>query len=60
MRVRKLPVEVDARQAMSVEFIDTPEGIMKAKPGDWIVTGIAGERYPVKPEIFLKTYEVIG
>ena len=30
---------------------------MTAMPGDWIVTGIAGEIYPCKPDIFRATYE---
>ena len=33
---------------------------MKASPGDWIVTGVDGERYPVKPDIFDRTYEVLS
>jgi len=36
--------------------IQTLEGWHLVAPGDWIVTGIAGERYPVKPHIFAKTY----
>ena len=27
-------------------------------PGDWIITGVAGEHYPCKPDIFEMTYEV--
>ena len=38
-------------------FIETPEGIMRADEGDYIVRGIAGEFYPVKKEIFERTYE---
>lgn len=38
-------------------FIDTLEGRMQVKDGDWIITGIAGEKYPCKPDIFEKTYE---
>lgn len=26
-------------------------------PGDWIITGTEGERYPCKPEVFAKKYE---
>lgn len=26
-------------------------------PGDWIVTGVQGENYAVKPDIFAATYE---
>ncbi|WNM54500.1 hypothetical protein CoNPh19_CDS0073 [Staphylococcus phage S-CoN_Ph19] len=32
---------------------------MKAEKGDWIITGVNGEKYPVKPDIFEKTYEVL-
>jgi hypothetical protein len=39
--------------------IATLEGVMHAEPGDWIVKGVEGEFYPVKPEIFRKTYEAI-
>lgn len=28
-------------------------------PGDWIVTGVMGEKYPCKPDIFEMTYEAI-
>jgi hypothetical protein len=28
-------------------------------PGDWIITGVKGERYPVKPDIFAATYEPV-
>ena len=27
---------------------------MKAEKGDWIITGVNGEKYPVKPDIFEK------
>jgi hypothetical protein len=38
-------------------WIDTREGGHTVCPGDWIITGIAGEHYPCKPDIFAKTYE---
>jgi hypothetical protein len=37
-------------------YIDTPEGRLTVSPGDWIITGVAGENYPCKPEIFDKLY----
>jgi hypothetical protein len=30
---------------------------MSVAPGDWIITGVQGEHYPCKPEIFAATYE---
>lgn len=38
-------------------FIDTPEGQMRADPGDWIIKGIKGEFYPCKPDIFMALHE---
>jgi hypothetical protein len=37
-------------------YIDTPEGRLTVRPGDWIITGVAGEHYPCKPDIFKKLY----
>jgi hypothetical protein len=39
--------------------VATLEGRMKACPGDWIITGVKGERYPCKPDIFAATYEAV-
>ena len=49
------PIQSDERGAFLV--IPTLEGPMRANQGDWIVTGIKGERYAVKPDIFEATYE---
>ncbi len=38
-------------------WIDTLEGGHKVCPGDWIITGVKGEHYPCKPDIFAETYE---
>ena len=40
-------------------WIDTLEGGHIVCPGDWIVTGIKNERYPVKPSVFALTYEEV-
>jgi len=39
--------------------IHTLEGVMIVSPGDWIITGVQGERYPCKPDIFEATYEAV-
>jgi hypothetical protein len=38
-------------------FIDTLEGRMGVSLGDWVITGVKGEHYPCKPDIFEATYE---
>lgn len=53
-KARKKPVVVEVYQIDKEEYIDTLEGKMKASPGDWIITGIHGEKYPCKPDIFKK------
>lgn len=40
-------------------LIQTLEGTMEARSGDWIVRGVKGELYPCKPDIFAATYESV-
>lgn len=40
-------------------LIATLEGVMIAKPGDWVIRGVQGEFYPCKPDIFEATYEAV-
>ena len=40
-------------------WIDTLEGGHVVCPGDWIITGVKGEKYPCKLDIFDKTYEMV-
>jgi hypothetical protein len=37
----------------------TLEGTMIGNDGDWIIRGVKGEFYPVKPDIFEQTYEAV-
>ena len=39
--------------------IETLEGAHHITWGDWIIQGVEGELYPVKPGIFAKTYELV-
>jgi hypothetical protein len=55
-----------AHWPVGVRFLDndhaeipTLEGIMLARRGDWIITGVRGEKYPCKPDIFAATYEPV-
>lgn len=73
-KYRKKPIIVEAEQwfpqvtnAKAVTAINSPdfaiietlEGNMLVRSGDWIVKGIKGERYPVKDSIFKATYEKV-
>lgn len=39
--------------------IDTLEGRMDCLPGWWVVRGVEGELYPIKPSVFDVTYEAV-
>ena len=60
MQYRKKPIEVESYKTDKEIVIHTLEGDMKASIGDYIITGVNGEKYPCKPDIFEKTYEVVN
>lgn len=73
MKFRKKPVVIEATQwfkhgdhpaviktVYGGAFIETLEGKMNVSAGDWIITGVHGEHYPCKPDIFEKTYELVN
>ena len=39
--------------------IRTLEGWYVVRHGDWVITGIKGERYPCRSDIFEATYEAV-
>ena len=41
-------------------WVRTLEGPLKVTEGDWIVTGIKGEHYLYKPDIFEATYDPVN
>ncbi len=58
-KYRKKPVIIEAYQTDVELDINTLEGVMHASPGDYIITGVQGEKYPCKPDIFEATYEEV-
>lgn len=59
-KYRKKPIVIEAYQTDKEIIIHTLEGDMKASIGDYIITGVNGEQYPCKPDIFEKTYEPVS
>ena len=55
----KRPVPVLAVQVDDDFVIDTLEGTLVGKKGDYLVMGVKGELYPVKKDIFEQTYEPV-
>ncbi|MBQ5857506.1 MAG: hypothetical protein IIW51_00680 [Peptococcaceae bacterium] len=58
-KYRKKPVIIEAYRTDKEVVIHTLEGDLTAQPGDYIITGIAGERYPCRADIFEETYEEV-
>ena len=56
-KFRKKPIVIEATKLTRQVKVETLEGEMIGYPGDWLITGVAGEQYPCKPDIFEMTYE---
>ena len=52
----KTPAHIDGIGNL---YIHTLEGDHRVSIGDFVITGIAGESYPCKPDIFAATYEPV-
>ena len=59
MKYRKKPIVIDAERLTKRREIHTLEGIMIGTVGDWLITGVNGEIYPCKNDIFEKSYEKV-
>ncbi len=58
-KYRKKPLVIEAVQMNGVFVVDTLEGEMRGKKGDYLVYGTHGEQYPVRKDIFEENYEVV-
>ena len=55
--VKKKPIVVHAKQITESFTVETLEGTMKGKAGDYLMQGVNGELYVCDKEIFEKSYE---
>jgi len=49
-----------AQRVQTGEVIETADGPVKARVGDFIIATAESERYPITPAIFLGTYQILG
>ena len=56
---RKKPVVIEAIQITRPMTVETLEGVMSGGVGDWLITGVAGEQYFCKDDIFKATYDPV-
>jgi len=52
-----VPHQLDEGGSNGLGWINTLEGGHIVTPGDWIATGVKGEHWPIKPDIFAASYE---
>ncbi len=57
---RRRPVELVAEPVREQRVIDTWEGPRTAQPGDYVMTGVRGERWPVPGREFERLYDILG
>lgn len=57
---KKTNWELNTLKNINILEISTPEGILEASIGDYIIKGVKGEFYPCKPDIFEMTYELVN
>ena len=58
-KAKKKPIEIKCIQIDEPFQVETMEGTMTGKKGDWLMVGVNGEMYPCDNEIFIKTYDII-
>jgi hypothetical protein len=54
---RKKPIVIKAVEINESFEVNTIEGNMKGKPGDFLIIGVQGELYPCDRQIFIQTYD---
>lgn len=54
-------VQFDDRSptGLSMHTLENQHYKHEVTAGDWIITGVQGETYPCKPDIFAQTYEAV-
>lgn len=56
-KFRKKPLVIEATRLTRPVLVETLEGYMSGKPGDWLITGVRGEQYVCRDDVFRETYE---
>jgi hypothetical protein len=55
----KKPIPIMFKELKEEFTVETLEGVMKGKAGDFLMIGVRGEVYPCDREIFLETYTIL-
>lgn len=55
----KKPIPIKCVQIDEPFEVESMEGLVKGKKGDWLMIGVNGEKYVCDDAIFKKTYDII-
>lgn len=55
----KKPIPITACRIEEPFTVDTTEGVMRGRPGDWLMQGVAGEVYVCPGEVFERSYDIL-
>lgn len=56
----KKPIPIRVHQVDEDFSVETLEGTLTAKAGDYLVVGVRGEMYPIAKGIFEETYDIVA
>jgi hypothetical protein len=56
----KKPIQITACRINEPFTVETTEGTMAGKAGDWLIQGVLGEMYVCPADVFEKSYDVSG
>jgi len=57
--VIKRPIIVDAWEMPADFEVETLEGTLQGKAGNYLLKGVQGELYPIKKAIFEESYDIL-
>ena len=58
-KYKRKELVLEAYQTDEKRIVDTLEGRVEANPGDYIITGIIGEEYICREDIFYDLYTLV-
>ena len=60
VRALKKPIPITACKINEPFTVDTTEGTMTGRTGDWLMQGVSGEMYICPADIFEKSYDILA
>lgn len=60
LNAKKKPIVIQCAQIQEEFEVESMEGTVIGKKGDWLMIGVEGEKYICDDSIFKKTYELVN